>query len=115
MLAFAMGATRPIARADLAPGIMIDGPTVTIDRAAELLHCSRARAWQLLAQGVIMRAPRYGRRTVVTTESVHAAALGMTEAPPTPRPRRRRGSAHLAEELWAAVSRATSSETGSEG
>jgi hypothetical protein len=114
-LAFAMGATRPIARADLAPGIAIDGPTVTIDRAAELLYCSRARAWQLLAQGVITRAPRYGRRTVVTTESVHAAALGVTEAPPTPRPRRRRGSVHLAEELRAAVSRATSSGTGSDG
>jgi len=48
-----------------------------------------------------MRAPRYGRRTVVTTESVQVAALGTSEAPPAPRVRRRRGSAPLAEELRA--------------
>lgn len=93
---------------------MSDGPTVTIERAAELLHCSRARVWQLLAEGKLTRAPRYGRRTVVTTESVFDAALGTIDIPLPQRPRRR-GLVGLAEELRSAVSRATSSGNGSAG
>lgn len=72
---------------------MGDGPTVTVVRAAELLHCGRTRVYELLAEGRIVRAPKFGRVTVITTESVLAAAVaGVEPAPKVKPPRKSRGS-----------------------
>lgn len=50
-----------------------DGPVVTVDRAAELLQCSRRRVFQLLEEGTVRRAQSYGRKTLVITESIYQA------------------------------------------
>lgn len=50
-----------------------------VDEAAARLHCSRRRVFQLLADGTLVRGPCYGKRTVITLESVEAAL-----APPAP-------------------------------
>ena len=63
---------------------MSDGPTVTVGRAAELLHCSRAQVFVLLGRGVLERAPRYGRATVIVTASVLRAAV-RAPAPAVPK------------------------------
>jgi hypothetical protein len=56
---------------------MNDGPTITIARAAELLHCGRTRVFELIRQGQILVAPKFGRKTTVVTESVlRAITLG---------------------------------------
>lgn len=49
---------------------MTDGPTITIARAAELLHCGRTRIFELVRRGEIEAAPRFGRKSTVVTASV---------------------------------------------
>jgi hypothetical protein len=73
-------------------GVLVsDGPTIDVERAAELLHCCRARVFQLIASGDIEAAPRFGRKTVVVTASVlEAIARGPRRAG-----RARRVSKHL--------------------
>jgi hypothetical protein len=51
-----------------------------VEEAADWLRCSRRRVFQLIADGTLTKGPKYGRRTVVTTESV-AAALAPTPTP----------------------------------
>lgn len=46
---------------------------VTIAEAAQLLGCSRTRVFGLLRTGTLKRAPRSGRATLVTQESIQAA------------------------------------------
>lgn len=84
------------------PGL--DGPTLTVLRAAEILHCSRSRIFELLAAGRLTRAPRLGKVTVLYTVEVAALA---GEPPPAPRPRRVRKprGVKLAESLAAAWKR----------
>lgn len=67
------------------PGL--DGPAVTVERAAELLHCSRARVFALLKEGRLVRAPRFGRETTLVTASV-LAVLRVGTAPAEPIQRR---------------------------
>lgn len=62
-----------------------DTIVVSVDRAAEILGCSRRRVFELLADGVLERAPRLGRRLRIYTESVLRAV-----ARPEPRTRKRR-------------------------
>lgn len=50
------------------PGL--DGPAVTVERAAELLQCKRTRVFELLAEGRLKRAPKFGRKTTVRLDSV---------------------------------------------
>lgn len=59
---------------------------LTIEEAAQALRCSRSRVFELLADGTLARGVRYGRRVVITAESVQAAL----EAPPPEAPRHRR-------------------------
>jgi len=54
-----------------------------VDEAATRLRCSRRRVFELLADGTLARGPKYGRRTVITAESV-AAALVASEPAPCP-------------------------------
>lgn len=75
-----VGRSRPCPRAQPPPGLpnvwgcaMTDGPTITIERACELLHCRRSRVFELLADGLLVRGPRYGRTTTIVTETVLAA------------------------------------------
>lgn len=70
---------------------MSDGPTVTIARAAELLHCGRTRVFELIASGQIEVAPKFGRKTVVVTESV----LRALTAGPRRQGRRRKMSVEM--------------------
>ncbi|WNG37880.1 helix-turn-helix domain-containing protein [Archangium violaceum] len=44
-----------------------------VDEAAARLRCSRRRVFELIADGTLTRGPKYGRRTVITAESVAAA------------------------------------------
>lgn len=53
---------------------------LTIQESAARLHCSPRRVYELLASGLLARGPRYGKRTVVTEESV-VAALVPVEVP----------------------------------
>jgi excisionase family DNA binding protein len=46
-----------------------------VDEAAARLRCSRRRVFELLAAGTLARGPKYGRRTVITAESVEAALV----------------------------------------
>ncbi|GHG91513.1 hypothetical protein GCM10012319_52410 [Comamonas sp. KCTC 72670] len=70
------------------PGL--DGPAVTIERAAELLHCKRTRVFELIAEGRLKRAPKLGKKTTVRLDSVLACVKGEEDQPPSaPRPRRR--------------------------
>lgn len=50
---------------------VIDGPTVTVARAAELLHCGRTVVFRLLDDGQLKRAPKFGRKTLIKTASVY--------------------------------------------
>lgn len=75
---------------------MTDGPTITVARAAELLHCERTKVFMLIADGTLERAPRFGRKTTVVTASVTRAALQGPRAPEA-RPRRSRRRARLAQ------------------
>ncbi|WP_375765672.1 helix-turn-helix domain-containing protein [Archangium gephyra] len=54
-----------------------------VDEAATRLRCSRRRVFELLADGTLARGPKYGRRTVITAESV-ADALVASESAPCP-------------------------------
>lgn len=45
---------------------------VTIAEAGQILGCSERRAWDLLAEGRLVRAPAFGRKTLVTRASVDA-------------------------------------------
>ncbi|MCP3137536.1 hypothetical protein [Pyxidicoccus xibeiensis] len=65
-----------------------------VEQAASRLRCSRRRVFELLAAGTLVRGPKYGRRTVITAESVNAAlvptealVLTTTEAPKRRAPR----------------------------
>ncbi len=46
---------------------------LTVDEAAAELHCKRRRVFELLADNTLVRGPKYGRKTVITAESVAAA------------------------------------------
>lgn len=46
---------------------------VPVAEAAELLCCSRTRVFGLLRNGTLKRAPKSGRATLVTQESIQAA------------------------------------------
>lgn len=60
---------------------------VTIEQAGEILGCSRRRVFQLLADGTLERAPRFGRQLRIYRASVDRAL-----APPVKRPRHRRAA-----------------------
>jgi excisionase family DNA binding protein len=83
-----------------------DGPTITIERAAELLHCSRSRVFELLADGRIQRAPKFGKRTTIVTASVLECLEPELKPPQVLKKRRYRSRAQLDEELRAACERA---------
>lgn len=72
-----------------------DGPVVTVDRAAELMHCSRRRVFELLELGTLRRAKSYGRQTLVVTESVYEALQVDPVAVVPLRPRGRRATAEF--------------------
>lgn len=71
----------------------MDGPTITIARAMELLHCKRSRIFELLSEGKLERGQRFGRETVILTESVLALATAPVESAPAKRRRVRRSRA----------------------
>ncbi|MCY1077406.1 hypothetical protein [Archangium lansingense] len=52
-----------------------------VDESAARLRCSRRRVFELLADGTLTRGPKYGRRTVITAESVEAALVASESAP----------------------------------
>lgn len=73
-------------------------PNVTVEEAAELLHCGRSRVFELLADGRLQRGPKFGRQTVITRESVEALARGEeTEKPKRRRQRVSRSAKQLAD------------------
>lgn len=91
----------------------MDGPLITVERAGELLLCSRSRVFELIGEGRLARGPKFGRHTVVTLESV----LALAEAAPgptrrAPRQRTSSSSAQFDAELRAAVRRARPGSAG---
>lgn len=71
---------------------------ITVERAGEILGCSRRRVFQLLADGTLERAPRYGRRVRVYLASRRGRArpteaAQRDEAPSVTRGVRPRGGA----------------------
>jgi excisionase family DNA binding protein len=61
---------------------MSDHFLLTVEEAADILRCKRTKVFQLIAEGVLVRGPRFGRKTVVHAEGVYAAL----EAPSAPEP-----------------------------
>lgn len=72
-----------------------DGPTVTVDRAGELMHCSRRKVFELLERGTLRRAKSFGRQTLVVTASIYEALEVEPVAVIPSRPRSRRETAEL--------------------
>lgn len=70
--------------------------TLTVAEAAELLRCGRSRVFELLAEGRLVRAPKFGRHTVITRESVEAL-LAPADPPPAKRRRAPRSARQLAD------------------
>lgn len=64
-------------------------PVVTWQEAARLLGCGKTRLFELLAQGVLERAPRYGRSLRIFRASVERALF----APRKPGRKKRHASA----------------------
>ena len=52
-----------------------------VDETTALLRCSRRTVFKLLANRTLARGPKYGRRTVITAESVEAALVASEAAP----------------------------------
>ncbi len=77
---------------------------LTIPEAAAALRCSRSRVFVLLAEGVLQRGTRYGRRAVILAESVAAALSAQPE--PVPVKRQRRVKRSTASEIDAVLARA---------
>ncbi|WP_426751574.1 hypothetical protein [Myxococcus sp. Y35] len=50
-----------------------------VNEAAARLRCSTRRVFELLSDGTLVRGPKFGRKTVITAESVEAALV-----PPAP-------------------------------
>jgi excisionase family DNA binding protein len=71
--------------------VMVDKLVLTVLEAAEVLRCSRTRVFQLLADGTLVRARRYGRQTVIIAESVYQALEVPSPAPLKPKRVRKRG------------------------
>ena len=86
------------------PGL--DGPAVTVDRAGDMLGCSRRQVFVLLAADRLERAQSAGRQTMIVTQSVIDFLLN----PPAAKPkRRRRGGRQTLEDLRAAWDRGAGS------
>lgn len=69
---------------------------LTVAEAAVALKCSRSRVFKLLADGVLVRAPKYGKLAVVTATSVEAALYVPEQAPKIPRARKPKAAADIA-------------------
>lgn len=68
---------------------------LSVEAVAEKLGCSRRRVFQLLAEGVLDRAPRFGRRL-----RIYAASVDRALTPKAPRARRRqRGPAWSVDDI----------------
>lgn len=61
---------------------------VSVEAVCEILGCKRRRVFQLLADGTLERAPKFGRSLRIYRASVDRAL-----SPPAPRARRARGRA----------------------
>jgi hypothetical protein len=66
---------------------MTPHPPFLVDETATMLKCSRRRVFELLADGTLIRAPKYGKATVILAESVFHA-LEKQYDPPAPEPKR---------------------------
>jgi hypothetical protein len=75
------------------------GPAVTIERAREILQCSKSRVYELLGEGRLVRAPKYGKKTQVTTTSVYRALEHSQREQAKVKRIRERTNASLDEEL----------------
>ncbi len=59
---------------------------ISVEEVCQTLGCGRRRVFQLLAEGILERAPRYGRALRIFKASVERALL----SPPTPERKKRR-------------------------
>ncbi len=72
-----------------------DGPSVTVERAAELMHCSRRTIFILLANKTLREAKSFGRKTLIVTQSIYDAMEVEPVAIVSVKPRGRRAVAEL--------------------
>lgn len=56
--------------------------TMTIEQVCESLGCKRTRVFQLLRDGTLDRAPRFGRSLRIMSESVERAVRGPQKSNP---------------------------------
>jgi excisionase family DNA binding protein len=61
----------------------VNSIVLSIAQVCDLMGCKRSKVFELLADGVLERAPRYGRSLRIYTDSVHKALA-------RPEPARRR-------------------------
>jgi excisionase family DNA binding protein len=52
---------------------------MSVEEVADALGCKRRKVFELLADGTLERAPRYGREIRIYTETVRKALLPRTE------------------------------------
>jgi excisionase family DNA binding protein len=72
--------------------------TMSIEAVCERLGCKRRRVFQLLADGTLERAPRFGRSL-----RIYAASVDRALAPPEPKKRRAPRRRSPSVESWDAV------------
>lgn len=76
-------------------GDQVNNPIVlSIPQVCELLGCKRSKVFQLLSEGTLERAPRYGREIRIYRESVERALLPVDNSP------KRRAKRVLAPPVW---------------
>lgn len=78
----------------------MNASAITIEEAAEALHCSRRRVFELLADGILTRTRSFGRKTLIAVESVQRA---LEVTPARPERKRRRSPTGFAADAGAAI------------
>lgn len=68
---------------------MADPVLLTVYEAADVLRCSPKRVRQLVADGTLVRGPKFGKKATVDAGSVYAACQ-LSYSPKAPRKRRAR-------------------------
>lgn len=87
--------------------VLRDPVLLTVNEAGEIMKCDPRTVFQLIARGILVRAPKFGKQTVVYADSVYAA---LDAPPPAPRPpperKKRTSKAEFNAAAWIAKVRA---------
>jgi excisionase family DNA binding protein len=94
-----LGETRAVRQLLEAPRPPVRPESVPLVEAARVLGCSKRRVEQLLKEGSLRAGPRFGKRAMVTVESIEAALQ------PKRRSATRRNAREAAGRQWLPIDR----------